>query len=238
MARHAFSKVHTVNDPAPMSGPGSRSNASVYKKEYWAHENLKFSVPHYRLIKSARLIEAITRGGHYTLLDLGCGPATLMRLLPSTIEYHGIDIAIQDPGPQLIEADFLEAPITFADKEFDIIVAQGVFEYMGGMQDQKFGEIAHLMTDHGVFVTSYTNFGHRQPNIYASFSNVQSIAAFKEGLERHFRVRRMFPASHNWSHGQPIRRWNKTVNMHINRNIPGVSPRLAVEYFFVCSNLV
>ena len=47
-----------------------------------------------------------------------------MPLLRPNIQYHGIDIAIHDPAPNLIEADFLEVPIQFGDKHFDIILAQ------------------------------------------------------------------------------------------------------------------
>ena len=57
-----------------------------------------------------------------------------MPLLHPNIQYYGIDIAIHDPAPNLIEADFLEAPIRFDGKRFDMVVAQGVFEYVGNLQ--------------------------------------------------------------------------------------------------------
>ena len=112
--------------------------------------------------KAARLINKLARGQERTLLDVGCGPATLRSLLEPNIQYHGIDIAIHDPAPNLIEADFLEAPIKFDDKRFDIILAQGVFEYVGNFQSQKFAEIAQLLNEDGIFVVSYVNFDHRQ----------------------------------------------------------------------------
>ena len=159
-----------------------------------------------------------------------------MRLLPPNIQYHGIDIAIHDPAPNLIEADFLKTPIRFSDKRFDIIVAQGVFEYVGDFQSQKFAEIAHLLNENGIFIVSYTNFGHRNKQIYWPFSNIQSFDDFRKSLARYFNIERFFPASHNWKHAQPNRKLVKTVNMHIDMNIPFISPVLAVEYFFICSS--
>ena len=63
------------------------------------------------------------------------------RLLNKNIDYYGIDIAIHNPAPNLLQADFLAAPIQFDERQFDIIVAQGVFEYVGKFQSQKLTEI-------------------------------------------------------------------------------------------------
>ena len=92
--------------------------------------------------------------GSSPVLDVGCGPASLMPLLRSNIQYYGIDIAIHDPAPNLIEADLLETPIWFNDKRFHIVVAQGVFEYFGTSQSQKFTEIRTLLADGGKFLSA------------------------------------------------------------------------------------
>ena len=209
--------------------------STLHKKDFWSTENLKYSRPHYRLEKSARVINRLARGRRCTLLDVGCGPATLMSLLGPNIQYYGIDIAIHDPAPNLIEADFLETPIRFDDKRFDIILAQGVFEYMGNFQAQKFAEIAGLLNHRGIFVVSYVNFNHRERYIYEPYSNVQTLNDFRQSLAQHFQIHRFFPTSHNWNHSEPNRKLLKTANMHININVPFVSRALAVEYFFVCS---
>jgi len=228
-----------MNDPFRGNGiaPQGSLNGVVryYKKDFWSKENLKFSQPWYRLEKSARLISRLARGRELTLLDVGCGPATLMRMLPPNIQYYGIDIAIHDPAPNLAESDFLENPIRFGDRRFDIIVAQGVFEYVGEFQSQKFAEIARLLNEGGTFIVSYTNFAHRKTQVYWPFSNVQSLDDFRRDLARHFTIDRFFPASHNWKHGQPARKLVKAANMHVNFSIPVISPILAVEYFFICS---
>ncbi|MGO8885049.1 MAG: methyltransferase domain-containing protein [Streptosporangiaceae bacterium] len=206
-----------------------------YKKDFWDKENLKHVSPHLRLEKSARIINRIAGGKECDLLDVGCGPATLKSLLPGSIHYHGIDIAIHDPAPNLIESDFLETPIKFGSKSFDIVTAQGVFEYVGTFQLQKFAEISEILKRDWTFIVSYTNFGHRNRNVYWPYSNVQSLAEFRQDLERYFNIERFFPTSHNWHHGQPNRSLTKAVNRHVNINIPVISPVLAVEYFFLCS---
>jgi SAM-dependent methyltransferase len=221
------------NDVASAEGAGSP--AQLYKKDFWSKENLKFSEPWYRIEKSARLISRLAEGRECSLLDIGCGPTALMRLLPPNVHYYGIDIAIQEPAPNLLESDILKKPIRFGDKRFDMVIAQGVFEYLGEFQQQKFAEIAEILNDNGIFIVSYTNFGHRKPVIYHAFSNVVSLDEFRSDLARYLNIRRCFPFSHNWKHGQPARRLVKAVNMHVSANIPLISPLLAVEYFFICS---
>lgn len=215
---------------------GVGNTTRYYKKDFWRDENLKYVKPHHRLAKSARIINSIARGEERTLLDVGCGPATLMRLLDPNIHYYGIDIAIQQPASNLIECDFLEAPIRFGDKKFDMIVAQGVFEYIGEFQSQKFEEIADLLNGDGVFILSYVNFGHRDKEIYWPYSNVQSFDSFRESLARYFNIDRFFPTSYNWKHSEPNRKLVRAVNMYMNANIPVISRILAVEYFFICSS--
>ena len=84
-------------------------------------------------------------------------------------------------------------------------------------------------------MVTYTNFSHRRTRIYEAFSNVQPLDAFRADLERYFTIDRTFPASHNWKHAQPNRNLVKQANMRLNANIPLVSRRLAVDYFFICT---
>lgn len=208
---------------------------TYFKREFWAKENLNYVEPHFRLQKAARLVNKIADGKECDLLDLGCGPAALKSLTTSNIRYHGIDIAIQQPAPYLLEADFVEAPINFAGKHFDIILAQGVFEYMGGHQAKKLEEIHGLLNDGGKFVVSYVNFDHRNKHIYWPYNNIQSFDTFLNSVARVFRVERYFPTSHRWYHDEPRSRAMKAIQKHINVNIPLISRRFAVEYFFICS---
>jgi polysaccharide pyruvyl transferase WcaK-like protein/SAM-dependent methyltransferase len=211
---------------------------TLHKKDFWSKENLKYTQPHYRLEKSARIINRLAQSRRRTLLDVGCGPATLASLLRPNIQYYGIDIAIHDPAPNLIEADFLETPIGFDDKHFDIILAQGVFEYVGNLQAQKFAEIARLLNDGGIFIVSYVNFDHRDSYVYPPYSNIQTFNDFHRRLAQHFKIHRFFPTSHNWNHSEPNRKLLKAANIHFNVNIPFISRVLAVEYFFICSGRI
>ncbi|MBZ5676619.1 MAG: methyltransferase domain-containing protein [Acidobacteriia bacterium] len=209
---------------------------TYHKRDLWAKENLNYAQPHFRLEKAARLINEIARGKQCDLLDVGCGPATLKRLLAGNIDYHGIDIAIHDPGPNVIQTDFVETPISFRDKRFDIIIAQGVFEYIGTVQDQKFSEIARLLKNDGTFILSYVNFNHIRRKIYELYNNVQSFDEFHKSLRRFFRVDRVLPTSHHWHHEEPFTERTKNLQMRINLTIPLFSRRFAIEYFFICSS--
>jgi SAM-dependent methyltransferase len=216
-------------------GSAREGIAEHYKRDFWIKENRKHLPAHYRLQKSARIVNEIAGRRQCDLLDVGCGPATLMRLLRSNIHYCGIDMAIHDPAPNLVEADILDQPIEFAGRRFDIVTALGLFEYMGDRQEQKFGEIAQLLEEQGKFVLTYTNFGHRDKRIFEAFSNVQPFADFQQSLAQYFTIDKYFPTAYNWRGGQPVRALLKSVNMPMRINVPVVGPRLAVEYFLVCS---
>jgi SAM-dependent methyltransferase len=212
----------------------NNSGQKLYKRDFWAQENLNYSKPHFRLEKAARLVNRLAGAKDCDLLDVGCGPATLLHLLKPNIHYYGIDIAIQHPAPNLIQADLVENPIQFGGKRFDIVLAQGFFEYVGTHQDAKLAEIRRILKPGGTFVVSYVNFGHRSKSVYWPYSNVQPMAGFRRSVQRQFTIRRSFPTAHNWRHSEPNRSFLKRSQMNLNVNIPYLSPRLAVEYFFIC----
>lgn len=121
-------------EPAESKGipaDGAGSTVRYHKKDFWSKENLNFSQPHYRHEKVARMISELAVGRECDLLDVGCGPAAMMRLLPPNVNYYGIDIAIQNPAPNLIEADLLEAPIGFGDKRFELRHRPGFLRVCG-----------------------------------------------------------------------------------------------------------
>jgi len=207
---------------------------NYYKRDFWIEENLNYVRPHYRLEKCARLVNKIAGVGRCDLLDVGCGPAALSKLLRRNINYYGIDLALHQRAPNLIETDFLEKEIGFNDKRFDIVVAQGVFEYVGRFQAQKFSEIKRILNPEGRFIVSYLNFDHIRRRVLPIYNNIQSIEEFKRSLGRFFVIEKFFPTSHHWRHKEPGRRITQRVQMRINANIPFISPRVAVQYFFVC----
>lgn len=206
-----------------------------YKHDFWVQENLKYVEPHFRLEKSCHLLNRIADGRACDLLDVGCGPATLRHLLDENIAYHGIDIAIHDAAPYLIQTDFIQNPIAFQGKRFDIVMAQGVFEYAGALQSKKFAEIRDVLKATGTFVLSYVNFDHLNIQRYHIYNNMQPFDAFKKSLEQSFTIQRIIPTSHHWHHREPHRRIMKDLQMHMNWKIPVISSLFAIEYFFICS---
>jgi predicted TPR repeat methyltransferase len=206
----------------------------LYKKDFWGTENLRYSTPHPRMVKVARIANSLAAGAECSLLDVGCGPARLASLLRPNIAYHGIDIAIKTPAPNLLEADLMESPVRFGDKRFDIIVAQGFFEYVGEDQSRKLAEIADILADGGTFITSYVNFDHRQRHLYGPYSNVQPFARFRAAVEERFAVRRVLPSSYNWRHRDSDRAIAKALGLHTDLNVPVLGRMLAVQYILVC----
>ena len=182
----------------------------------------------------ARIANRLSGSAPVRLLDVGCGPATLEHLLKPNIAYFGIDIAIHDSAPNLKESDILEEPIGFGDRPFEIVVAQGLFEYLGDKQSQKLLEIADVVSDAGVFIATYVNFDHRSPNLYWPYSNVQSPAEFRASLAEVFVIERQFATAHNWNHTEPTRWFTRVPNTYLNVRVPFLSPRLAVEYVYIC----
>ena len=226
----------TARDENPGQEPPA-SDAKYYKKDFWREENLKYAAPHFRMRKVARIVSRLAGDLECDLLDVGCGPGTMQRVLPPNVRYHGIDISIPEPAENLLEMDILESSIGFRGMKFDFVVAQGMFEYVGAFQSQKFTEIAGMLKENGRFVLTYQNFDHRQREIYWPYSNVQQPAEFRADLERFFRIERSFPMSHNWNHSQPRRTLMKVSQAHVDINLPFFSPLLAVDYLYICSPL-
>jgi cyclopropane fatty-acyl-phospholipid synthase-like methyltransferase len=210
------------------------SPGAVFKRDFWADENTKYTRPHHRMLKVARLVNRLAAGKDCRLLDVGCGPATLGLLLDRNVQYYGIDIAIQEPSANLTECDILQEPISSEWAPFDLIVAQGLFEYLADNQSRKFEEIAALLTRQGKFIASYVNFDHRRPNHYWPYNCIQSGAQFRASLAEYFVIEKQIPTSHNWNHHEPERSYLRLPNMYVNLNLPYVTRRLGVQYVYVC----
>jgi SAM-dependent methyltransferase len=227
----------SLSSAKPERAHDANGSVKYYKRDFWSQENLRFAKPHFRLEKAARIVNSIADDQQCDLLDVGCGPGTLARFLKPAVSYYGIDMAIHDPAPNMLEADLVKVPIAFGAKRFDIVVAQGFFEYIGRLQEQKFAEIADILADDGKFIVTYVNFGHRDRQIYWPYSNVQPLADFRASLGRYFTIDRAFPTSHNWKHGEPNRKFMRVSQMPLMFDVPIVSKLLGVEYFFICSKL-
>ena len=210
-------------------------NAQRYNRDFWETENRRFSERHYRLNKVGRIVRELVGQKDVDLLDLGCGPGTFADLLPANVHYHGIDVAIQQPGPNFLELDLLESPIRFGDLKFDLVLAQGLFEYLADRQVQKFAEIRDILKPDGKFFVTYTNFAHRRINLYHPYSNVQHPKRFRADLERYFTIDRFFPGAYNWNHTLPNRNFMKRAQTGLDVNIPVLGQFFGVDYFYICS---
>jgi SAM-dependent methyltransferase len=213
----------------------SDAGGVLYKKDFWRRENLHYSRPHTRMVKVARIANSLACGRNCTLLDVGCGPTTLVSLLQPNIDYYGVDIAIQKPTPNLLEVDLLENPIGFDGRQFDIVVAQGFFEYVGKFQSQKLAEIAEILTEGGTFITSYVNFGHWHRLIYKPYSNVQPLPKFCASIREHFTVQRVIPTSYNLRHCDSQRKLAEVLRLGTDLNIPIIGPFFAIQYILLCT---
>jgi len=204
-------------------------------RDYWIEQNLQYAEPSFRLRKCARIINELAKDRECSLLDVGCGPGALRQVLSPNIAYHGIDIAIHHADSCFREIDFSRNKICFDGKSFDFIVAFGVFEYMGQLQERKFQEIRSILKKNGTFIMSYVNFGHFRRQIWPNYNNVRPIAEMADSIRKTFCLNKCFPASHHWRQKQPGKNALPALQMHLNSNIPIFSPLLAVEYLFICS---
>ena len=205
------------------------------KRDFWIEENLTYAKPMFRTRRLARMVAEFSKGEPCDLLDLGCGPAALRPLIGPNINYHGIDIAIHEPAPYLREVDFAKNVISYDDKRFRIVVAMGVFEYMGRFQAQKFEEISRILEPNGKFIMSYVNFHHYRKIVYPMYNNVQSIQEMRRSLQQTFTVEQCYPECHHWRHKQLGKNSLPALQMKLKCSIPLFSRLFAVEYFFVCS---
>ena len=110
---------------------------------------------------------------------------------------------------------------------------QGVFEYMGKFQEQKFAEINDLLKADGRLVATYVNFNHRAPSFYWPYNNIQPLRDFRASLARSLTIEKYFPTSHNWNHSEPRKPLVQALQIPVR--LPVLSQYLAVEYFFICS---
>ena len=113
----------------------------VYKKDFWRREHAKFLRPHYRLEKSASLINRIVGSSPCSLLDVRMRPGDPGIIAPAEHRLSRDRHLDGGPAPNLLEADILREPIAFPDKSFDMVVAFGLFEYLEDQQDLKLVEI-------------------------------------------------------------------------------------------------
>ncbi|MFA6393954.1 MAG: class I SAM-dependent methyltransferase [Patescibacteria group bacterium] len=132
--------------------------------QYWSIESLKYQKPHERIRKIYReIIKGSTSG---SVLDIGCGPASLALLLQSgNFKYSGVDVFKQNiPSGRyrvfdLEHDDFSNFPF---DEIFDVVVISGVIEYLSIERVRELLKYLRLkLSDRNTkIIITYTNFSH------------------------------------------------------------------------------
>jgi 2-polyprenyl-3-methyl-5-hydroxy-6-metoxy-1,4-benzoquinol methylase len=130
---------------------------------FWNRRAKPFAVPHARLRVIARLIEE-SQGPRKTLLDVGCGPASLRQVLPAGTEYFGADVAdeiiagFSDPA-HFQALDWNRSGRIFDGRLFDVIVCSGFLEYTDDL-GQALDRLRSQLAPGGRIVASYMNHAH------------------------------------------------------------------------------
>jgi len=166
---------------------------SVEKKAtYWAAETQKYSQTHLRIKRIASEINRlpIKKG---SVLDLGCGPATLNNLIDhKRFCYYGIDVFDQKISNGSYQRFDLEkgnwSRFPYRQK-FEIVVLSGVIEYLSlnRVRDILRQIRESFIAEDGFIILTYTNFDHysRKPtNYHPAWVTTLSINRLMELLHR------------------------------------------------------
>lgn len=205
-----------------------------YKKDYWLHENLIYQHVYFRTEKIAFIINKQSAGKTVDVLDIGCGPATLSNLLRENVNYYGIDIAIHNQADNFREIDIATNRIQFSDRTFDYIVAAGLFEYLGTVEQQKLSEIKELLNPAGSLIITFTNMNHLRKPYYPTWNNTKSIDEFERMLRDCFFIEKSFPAYYSLSDADLTNPTLRRIQLHINIDLPVLGRLMGVHYIFIC----
>ena len=102
-----------MKDPASREDmvPEGNIGDTLHKRDFWSKENLKVQPTALspRKVRTNYKQAGARQKMHASRRWLRAGSLDALSFVPN-IQYYGIDIAIHDPAPNLIEADFLETP--------------------------------------------------------------------------------------------------------------------------------
>ena len=107
---------------------------------------------HYRFREVAK---HVTKLGA-RLLDVGCGDATLLRYLDSSIEYYGIDVNPIANNQEVVTADITKDAFSFKSDYFDYVVCTEVLEHIDNHQNC-LGEIRRILKSDGLLLGTVPN---------------------------------------------------------------------------------
>ena len=134
-------------------------------KAHWQARIDNYDRPHPRLRRIAKIVVDLVNPNENptTVLDVGCGKATLRSLLPTCVEYFGIDFTVEkleSTDPQHFSSEDLDNPQrAFQDRVFDIVICSGIFEYISH-PEQFLQFVTSKVSAGGHLIFSYTNRRH------------------------------------------------------------------------------
>lgn len=147
--------------------------ASEEKLAYWENETQKYQEPHLRLKRLTGEINRLPLAAG-AVLDLGCGPGTLGRLIDrSRFKYFGVDVFKQELATGVygqfdLDHDTWEQ-FPFR-RRFDVVVISGVLEYLSPVRIKELLQFIRqtLAAPETAIIVTYTNFEHyaRRPVNY------------------------------------------------------------------------
>jgi len=159
--------------PDPVNHRPSAAHDAEALAGYWNSRSPEFDGIHPRLQLIGELVASIP--GIATMLDVGCGPAAVRRVIPSTIEYFGVDIASDviaaQHDPEHFEVIDLDGDARcFGERRFDLILCSGVFEYI--QRTQPFMQfLRRKSAPDGHLIFSFTNHQHHKDGLHWLLGN-------------------------------------------------------------------
>lgn len=194
---HVKSLVGEKNKIFPLFSPLKQKKLEiVYEAEYASIYNSKYHDPiPYRLMDKYLgdiVQESVPhkKGEKYRLLDLGCGPGSMVEYLKHipNLEIYGIDISPamlkiareKYPNITFLESDAEDLP--FDDGYFDVVLCSGMLHHFPSL-DPILLEIKRVLKDGGAFIA-------REPN-ERNFSNHVSSISFAHICLRHMLFMRL-----------------------------------------------
>jgi SAM-dependent methyltransferase len=142
-------------------------------------------------VKFRRIIREI--GGSYRHLDFGCGPGTLVNLLPADVPAVGVDIARAQieyaqkqyggPGKEFIKIDSEQIP--FPDKTFDSISCVEVIEHLDTSTTATiFSEFRRVLRPGGKLIVTTPNYASLWPVLEKIVNRLSGVSYEEQHISK------------------------------------------------------
>lgn len=141
--------------------------------------------------KFRRIIQEIGHASRH--LDFGCGPGTLVSLLPASITAVGVDIAgdqiayarqhYAGPAKEFIPIDSM--PLPFADQTFETISCVEVIEHLdAGTTEAIFSEFLRVLKPGGKIIVTTPNYGSLWPVVETLVNRLSDVSYEEQHISK------------------------------------------------------